>query len=171
MTTQRMIGYFSWTYNPGDFENGTGQFLYLDIPETAHDHTDLASTFDTGLIETTLTNSVHDDGVDITLVLSPPLSSTGTAVIDPTRSRFDIGGNGFYAGSVIGGSVAPFEFQLHINQSTSTSVNIGWTPDVPGCVLQQSSTLEPGIWTNAVAGNPLNVNTTTPRMFYRLVLP
>jgi len=168
-TTQQMIGYFSWTYTPGDFENGTGQFLYLDIPGTTHDHTDLASTFDPGSIEITLTNNVHDDGVDITLYLSPPLSPTETAVIDPSTnrvSRFDIGGNGFYAGKVISGSVPPIEFQLRINQSTPTSVSVGWTPDVPGCVLQQSRAPHP-----TPTGNPLNISTTVPKMFYRLVLP
>jgi hypothetical protein len=170
-TTQQMIGYFSFTYTPGDFENGTGQFLYLDIPGTTHDHTDLGATFDPGSIEITLTNNVHDDGVDITLFLLPPLSPAETAVIDPSRSRFDIGGNGFYAGAVISGSVAPFEFQLHLTQNTPDSVNVGWTPNFPGCVIQQSPTLNSTNWTNATSGNPLNISTTAPRMFYRLVLP
>jgi hypothetical protein len=173
-TTQQMIGYFSCFYTPGDFRNGTGQFLYLDIPGTLHDHTDLESTFDPGSIEITLTNNLHDDGVDITLYLSPPLSPTETAALDPdpTRSsRFDIGGNGFYAGEIISGSVVALGFQLRINQSTPTSVSVGWTPDVPGCVLQQSPTLNPSNWTDAASGNPLNLGATVTKMFYRLVLP
>jgi hypothetical protein len=44
-------------------------------------------------------------------------------------------------------------------------------PDVPDCVLQQSPTLNSTNWTNAASGNPLNVSTTTPKMFYRLVPP
>ena len=170
-STQQMLGYFSWTYPPGDFENGTGEFLYLEIPGTAHDHTDLASTFDLGSIEITLEGSVHDDGVDLTLFLSPQLSPGEDAVVNSERSRFDIGGNGFYAGTIISGRVVPFEFQVGIARNTTTSASVWWTPDYPGAVLQQSISLAAPIWTNSASGNPLIVSTSSPMMVYRLVAP
>lgn len=79
----QMFGTFSWTYDIGDFENGVGQFTFLDIPYTSHDHTDLDAVFDVGnSIEITLEGSVHDDGVDITLFLVEPLTPTTGSSID-----------------------------------------------------------------------------------------
>ena len=174
---QPMRGYFTWTYTQGDFENGTGEFLYLDIPGTAHDHTDLLATIETGGIEITLEGSVHDDGVDITLKFLTPLSPTGTSVIntatDPAVvSKFDIGGNGFYSGTIVSGSVAPFEFKLSIQPTTPTTYSVSWSPDYPGAgVLQKSPTLAPNTWVNTASGNPLSVSPTGTKMFYRLLLP
>jgi hypothetical protein len=175
-STEQMHGYFSWTYTQGDFENGTGVFHYMDIPGTAHDHTDLLTTIEPGAIEITLDANVHDDGVDITFKFLTPLTPTGTSVIDteadPAVSKFDIGGNGFYKGTIVSGSVAPFEFKLSIETTTPTTASVSWTPDYPGAgVLQESPTLAPPAWVNAAIGNPLNVNTTGTKMFYQLVLP
>jgi hypothetical protein len=103
-----MYGTFSWTYNPGDFENGVGVFTFLDIPFTIHDHTDLDATFDIGnSIEITLAGGVHDDGVDITLFLAQPLTPTTPAAVDLVRSKYEIGGNGFHTGLFLSGSVSP----------------------------------------------------------------
>ncbi len=103
-----MTGVFSWSYAPGDFQNGIGQFLTLDIPFTAHDQTDLTIVFDiTKSIEFTLPGNFHDDGVDITLFLLQPLTPTTGADLDLTRSVYDIGGNGFHAGSFVSGSIQP----------------------------------------------------------------
>ena len=40
----QMTGIFSWTYEIGDFENGEGEFIFLDIPR--HAGNDLGVTFD-----------------------------------------------------------------------------------------------------------------------------
>lgn len=168
---QPMHGYFSWTYTVGDFENGTGVFHYMDIPGTTHNHTDLLATIEPGALEITLDANVHDDGVDITLKFLTALSPTGTSVIDTALSKFEIGGNGFYTGTIYSGNVAPFEFVLDIDQTSATTVDLFWTPAYPGPVLQQSPSLNPTTWTDAAIGNPLGVNTTDPKMFYQLVLP
>jgi hypothetical protein len=111
-----MYGTFSWTFNEGDFENGVGEFLSLDIPYTNHDHTDLNATFDIGSsIEITLEGSVHDDGVDITLVLEQPLTPTTSSLLELGQvgpplvvgSKYEIGGNGFHDGSFLSGSIVP----------------------------------------------------------------
>ncbi|MBU2501278.1 T9SS type A sorting domain-containing protein [bacterium] len=105
-----MSGAFTWTYAPGDFENGTGEFTSLDIPYTTHDHTDLLAVFDVGgSIEITLEGSVHDDGVDITLFLLEPLTPTTGSDLDLARSAYEIGGNGFHTGSFLSGRVAPVD--------------------------------------------------------------
>ena len=118
----QMSGEFSWTYDVGDFENGVGQFTYLDIPFTAHDHTDLNTTIDIGSsIEITLEGSVHDDGVDITLVLLQPLTPTSGSSINLAQSHFDIGGNGFHAGLFLSGNVLPSLFSSAQEQPTSPS--------------------------------------------------
>jgi len=109
--TTQMTGTFSWTYDVGDFENGSGQFTSLDIPWTSHDHTDLHATCDIGSsIEITLEGSVHDDGVDITLVLAQPLTPTTSSllVIGVGQSKYEIGGNGFHTGLIQSGSILPF---------------------------------------------------------------
>ena len=104
----QMYGEFSWTYDIGDFENGVGQFTYLEIPHTSHNHTDLNATIDVGQsIEITLPGSTHDDGVDITLFLETPLTPTTSALLDLVRSKYEIGGNGFHDGFFLSGSVSP----------------------------------------------------------------
>jgi len=102
----QMHGTFLWSYEVGDFENGEGEFTFLEIPFTWHDHTDLDATFDVGnSIEITLEGSVHDDGVDITLFLLEPLTPTSGSEIDLDRSKYEIGGNGFHDGLFLSGSV------------------------------------------------------------------
>ena len=125
----QMSGTFSWTYDIGDFENGIGQFSYLDIPYTSHDHTDLDAVIDVGSsVEITLEGSVHDDGVDITLFLVQPLTATSGSAIDLSRSRFEIGGNGFHDGMFLSGSIEPTAVTAVGNGSTSTETIVVSAP-------------------------------------------
>lgn len=119
----QMTGSFSWTYDPGDFENGIGQFTALDIPHTAHDHTDLDATFDVGkTIEITFAGNIHDDGVDISLVLLQALTATTSSSISRPDSKYDIGGNGFHAGVFISGTISP------VSQDNSEIFKNGFEP-------------------------------------------
>jgi len=106
----QITGAFSWTYDVDDFENGSGQFTSLYIPWTSHNHTDLTATFDIGSsIEITLEGSVHDDGVDISLVLAQPLTPTTSSLltIGEGESKYEIGGNGFHTGLIQSGTISP----------------------------------------------------------------
>lgn len=104
----QMKGAFSWTFDTGEFENGVGQFTYLDIPHTVHNHNDLNATIDVGQsIEITLPGSTHDDGIDITLVLSQPLTPTVSSSINLIESKYEIGGNGFHDGLFQSGEISP----------------------------------------------------------------
>jgi hypothetical protein len=103
-----ITGQFTWLYTPGSFDQGVGRFTALDIPYTVHDHTDLDVNIDvTESIEITLGSSTHDDGVDISFVLLQPLTPTTPAAFDLSRSKYEIGGNGFHDGVFLSGSVAP----------------------------------------------------------------
>jgi len=104
---QQMTGIFAWTYNVGDFENGVGQFSSLDIPHTLHDQTDLIATIEIGQIEITFDGNVHDDGVDITLVLLQDFTPTTQSSIDLVLSKYSIGGNGFNDGIFQSGTITP----------------------------------------------------------------
>ena len=105
---KQMTGTFSWTYGAGDFENGVGQFTSLVIPHTSHDQTDLNISIDIGkTIEITLIGNFHDDGVDISLVLSQALTPTTSSPLDLNQSKYDIGGNGFFAGLFLSGHISP----------------------------------------------------------------
>jgi len=172
---EQMHGYFAWNYTPGDFENGTGELLYVDIPGTAHGIEDLIVTIEVGGIEISLDGSFHDDGVDVALKFLTDLSPTASSVIDtdPASSKFDIGGNGFYRGTIDSGNVVPFEFTLSITHPLSTTIRATWTPSYPWCILEQSATLTPGSWIDTGASSsPYDQDiTVTSKMFYRLSVP
>jgi hypothetical protein len=171
-----LSGVFSWTYDVGDFENGFGEFLGLDVPYTTHDETNLVWTIDvTSSIEITLPGGVHDDGVDITLVLAAPLTPTSSVplVLGNGESKYEIGGNGFHTGLFSGGRVSPAELQVQIERITPAKASIFWLPDIPGVVLQERLSLETSSWTNTPGGttNPVVVPIVSPTMFYRAVIP
>jgi hypothetical protein len=169
---RQMTGVFSWTYTTNDFENGTGEFLDLDIPWTTHDQDDLHAVFDIGSsIEITLEGSVHDDGVDITLFLKQALSLTNAAALDLTRSKYEIGGNGFHDGVFTNGAIAPTNLFLTVTAIGPGFAEISWSPPLPGVTLQETPILIHPTWTNAPSGttNPATIPITT--RFYRAKQP
>ena len=121
----QLTGTFSWTFDPEDFENGTGTFLVLSVPYSTHDQTDLDATIDVSQsIEITLGGvSVHDDGVDITLVLLQPLTPTTSSLIDLELSKYEIGGNGFFDGLFLSGGVSPIPPPLDGDANFDGTVN------------------------------------------------
>jgi hypothetical protein len=171
---QPMNGTFSWSYDVEEFENGIGQFLTLDIPYTLHDHTDLDASFDLGQsVEITLPGSFHDDGVDITLVLQIPLTPTTSSPLNLLESAYEIGGNGFHTGLFLAGSIVPITIDLNISTTSADFVSISWEPDLPGFILQETSTMFNPNWINSLSGstNPVLLPVDAPLMFYRVVLP
>ncbi len=170
-----MTGIFSWIYTPGDFENGIGQFVALDIPGTTHDKDDLVVTIDaTESIEFSFDGNVHGDGVDIMLVLSEPLTPATSALINTNHaeSKYSIGGDGFNEGFFLGGSISPTDILLSIEPASPGFVSVSWTPEVPGR-LQQTPSLLSTNWVNSASGttNPATIAISAPSMFYRLVTP
>jgi hypothetical protein len=94
-TTTQMTGAFEWTYDDGDFENGTGQFTELFIPGTTKTLEDLNVSFDINKsIEFSLIANLDNDGVDITLVLANPLTPTQSSLLDLNASKWSLGATG-----------------------------------------------------------------------------
>jgi len=105
---QQMSGSFEWTYALGDFENGSGQFIDLSIPWYDSVIYGAPNTnIGLGSIEFTFPGNYHDLGLDLTLFLLSPLSSDQTAVIDTTRSIFDIQNGLSRKGHVMSGGISP----------------------------------------------------------------
>lgn len=104
---QLMTGSFQWTYQEGDFENGTGVFTELYIPGHGSDIEALTINFDiTKSIEFSLTANVHSGGVNVSLFLDNPLTPTQFSPIDQGRSSYEIESNG-QSGGFISGSISP----------------------------------------------------------------
>ncbi len=107
--TNQMSGTFEWTYDDGDFENGTGLFTELFIPFTSHTLADLNITFDiTKSIEFTLIQNLDSDGVDISLVFENPLTPTLSTLLNLGfgESKWSLGGTGTN-NSFISGGISP----------------------------------------------------------------
>lgn len=171
----RIDGFIKWAYTAGDFENGTSQFVYLDIPHSGHNQDDLVTVVEASQIEITFDGNVHDDGVDIKMVLLPALTPFSSATINTnhTESKYSIGGNGFNDGFFLSGRIVPTNLTLNIMADASGFVAIEWAPDLPGiAVLQEKSNLSSN-WVESTTGstNPVLVSVSTNAMFYRVVTP
>ena len=105
----QITGAFDWTYEIGDFEGGSGIFTALEIPWTIYSFGDgnLDIIIESKQIEITGNGNYHDVGLDIKLVLSPPLSLTQSSPIDLGLSFFECCGNGFKDQPFISGSISP----------------------------------------------------------------
>lgn len=105
--TNQMTGTFEWTYDAGDFENGTGLFSELFIPLTSHTLADLNITFDINKsIEFTLIDNLDSDGVDISLVFENPLTPTQSTLLNLNTfdgSKWSLGGTGAINAFISGG--------------------------------------------------------------------
>jgi len=105
--TQQMTGSFNWTYEEGDFENGTGEFTQVHIPWYWSDLSELAITIDLTSIEFTFDGNLHDRGLDVTLHLLEPLSPTEPSAIDLVRSRYQVEVGIIHEGDIDSGSIVP----------------------------------------------------------------
>ncbi len=104
---QQMTGSFLWNYTVGDFENGSGVFTELYIPDYGSDISALTITFDVAnSIEFSLTANINNQGVDVTLFLLSPLGPTQSADLDLTRSKYAIE-VGSRTGNYQSGSITP----------------------------------------------------------------
>lgn len=102
-----MTGSFTWTFSPDDFENGSGQFLAVDIPWYGTDLQGLDVTFNVDSIELTLAANLHDHGLDITIRFLQDLSPAAAAAIDPILSSFDVEVGISHKGHIVSGSAVP----------------------------------------------------------------
>lgn len=87
---RQMTGTFVWTYDEGDFENGSGEFIAVGLPWYSLGFQHLGFTIETSSLEITLNGNYHDLGVDVSMFFLEPLSSDHDSAIDLDRSAFDI---------------------------------------------------------------------------------
>jgi hypothetical protein len=104
---QLMTGTFEWTYEDGDFENGTGVFTQLYIPWYGSDIDGLNITIETGGLETSLAGNWHDRGCDVNLKFMEPLTQLDPSSINLAISAFDIQYGVSYQGKPISGVIVP----------------------------------------------------------------
>jgi len=102
-----MTGSFTWTYVPGDFENGTGLFTEITIPWYGMGIENLNITTEPGQIETSLLGNYHDLGCDVSLKLLPAFGPEQSGVVDSTRSSFDVQQGVSHQGTIVSGTVDP----------------------------------------------------------------
>lgn len=117
ISAEQMTGTFEWTYTVGDFENGSGQFLSLDLPWYGTDISGLTINVDLNTIEFTLPLNQHSNGVDLTLRIPGLLStslSTEIVSVGPFGKDFEIWAGAPYEGHVISGNIVP-ETPLDLN--------------------------------------------------------
>ncbi|HHJ38952.1 MAG TPA: hypothetical protein ENJ86_05765 [Methylothermaceae bacterium] len=113
-----MTGTFEWTYQPGDFENGSGQFSQLGIPGYGSDLDPLSITIAPDSIEFSLKQSFHNKNLDINLRLKGSFTSAHGANIDLGQdangnyhSKFSVSGFGAsgYSGGFKSGAITPLQ--------------------------------------------------------------
>lgn len=116
----------------------------------------------------TLTNSAN-----CTNTFSAPLSvgALGGKSITATATDTNNNTSEFSACLTVTGTTAVPT--LVIVRAGAAQVQVLWTPDPPGWILQETWSLAPSNWTNSLSGstNPIVVPATGPPKFYRLFKP
>lgn len=179
-------GMIAWTYNAGDFPNGTGKFLFVNLPPyTVYPSPSYGPiyTVDATMVTGTITQNVDTYWYDYSISYSPALSGpNSTATIsggnyDLYGYNPNIGFSGNFLGQVIGGTVTPYRPALTVQQ-TGTNVVVSWpTNYADGFVLESAVALEPGSsWiTSPVVATVLGPNYVVTNglsgtsMFFRLI--
>jgi len=158
-------GLIEWTYTAGDFQNGTGQYVFVNLPPYTVPPSAAYGpvyTADASMVTGTITQNVDTYWYDFTINYSPALSNpNSTASItggnyDLYGSNPNIGFSGNFLGQVIGGTVTPYEPVLSIQES-GTNIVVSWpTNYADGFILESTTSLKSGsVWTTSAV--PVNV--------------
>ncbi len=178
-------GMFAWTYNAGNFQNGTGQYLFVNLPTgTVYPSPSYGPiyTVDAAMLTGTITQNVDTYWYDYSLNYSPALTSPNS-LANITGGSYDlylynnfVGGETM--GTVIGGTVTPYKPILTVKIS-GTNVVVNWpTNYADGFVLESTTSLKPGnLWTTSsipvhvLGQNYLVTNNATlgTNLFFRLI--
>jgi hypothetical protein len=102
----QMTGTFRWTYPAGQFENGSGEFLNLNIPWYGTDIQGLIINIDLPSIEFVKRPPVTTVDVDLMMFFLSDLDPNQPAVINTTTSIFEVQSFGVsHQGHLISGAV------------------------------------------------------------------
>jgi hypothetical protein len=152
-------GLIAWTYNVGDFQNGTGKFVFVNLPPyTVYPSPSYGPvyTVDASMTTGTITQNVDTYWYDFTINYSPALSGpNSTASItsgnyDLYGSNPSIGYSGNFLGQIIGGTVTPYRPSLSIQRS-GTNIVVTWpTNYADGFALESAASLtSASAWTTS----------------------
>jgi hypothetical protein len=110
---QIVQGQFTWTYNPGDFANGSGKLDFIGLPFTIFSLNEVTTTVDVNGITGTLPGNTNwqNTSFDFNLPFDTPLTGPGS-ISTITSGSYDFTGQtsfyqGEFIGSIIGGQVIP----------------------------------------------------------------
>ena len=147
-------GLMSWTYTTGDFPNGTGKYLEVNLPPSTvppSGNYGPVYTADAVSVTGTITQNVDCYWYDWAISFSPALSTpNSTAQITGGNYDLTFGYCQDAVGHVIGGTVTPYQPALSA-QNAGTDVVVSWpTNYADGFILESSSSLDSGsLWTTS----------------------
>ncbi len=180
-------GLISWTYTAGNFQNGTGDYVLVNLPSYAIQPSagyGPVYTADDVSVTGTITANMDSYWYDFAISYAPALSGpNSTAAI--TGGSYDLLGSqpgtgitGNFLCQVIGGTVTPYAPALSFQKSGTNAV-VSWpTNYADGFLLESTDSLQPGgLWTtSSVPVNVLGQNyvvtngvATNTNIFFRLV--
>ena len=110
-----VVGHFVWSFQPGDFSNGSGKLLDITLPIASLPLSALTTTVDAAGLTGAYAGNAQNTTLDFTIRFMLPLSAAGGAsAIDPAASSFDFtgsyqGSSPFveWTGNIVGGTVSP----------------------------------------------------------------
>lgn len=105
-SAQQMTGAFEWTYQIGDFENGSAEMLWVDIPWFGTDMNKMIVTIDTGSLEISLNGNFHNLGLDVFLEFATDLEPNQSLALDLAGSHFTIENGISWKGHAESGTIA-----------------------------------------------------------------
>ena len=122
---QPMTGTFIWTFDGGDFENGTGVFTSLDIPWWS-EKTDpeLEENIQTESLEITMVGNYHDYGVDVTLQFETPFNAETGSLINIETSSFEIQRGVSFQGHIVSGALLKIDTNCLADLDGSGNVDV-----------------------------------------------
>jgi hypothetical protein len=140
-------GLMSWTYTAGDFANGAGQYIFVNLPPNAIPPSSAYGPIysaDGASVTGTITQNVDCYWYDWAINFSPALTSPGsTAQI--TGGNYDLASGSCqnFLGQVIGGTVTPFRPALTVRNSGTNAV-VSWATNyADGFILESAAALHP----------------------------
>ena len=118
---EQITGKFTWEFTADDFEGGSGTFTELQIPHTNYSlaEDNLSIGIETSFIEISGNGDFHDEGLDITIRLLEPFTTSQSAQLDVSQSFFECCGNGFEDQPFTSGSIS-----LAVDPATSPGMEL-----------------------------------------------
>ena len=149
-------GLISWTYTAGDFQNGNGSYVFVNLPPYTVPPSGAyvpIYTVDSVSVTGTITQNVDSYAYDYAINFSPALTTPNSmaniisGTYNLTGSVPNFGFNGPFGGQVIGGTVTPYRPALSL-QTSGTNIIVQWPPNyADGFVLESTTSLNPGgLW-------------------------